>query len=96
MRSDLRLSDSCKVILVISLTILDYSTHTSWSFGGHTSGHFRPLPAYAVTSLSMVEANKMKYANSSICNGSNSNNMLNSQIIDTMMRIYNYHWSVIE
>ncbi|MCK5240760.1 MAG: hypothetical protein KAR33_14485 [Candidatus Thorarchaeota archaeon] len=78
------------------LTILDNNVRSAWSLSGHTSGHFRPLAAYTVTSLSKVEANNMKYVSSNANNGNNSNDSNNSGIIDPMIRIYNYHWSVTE
>ena len=74
------------------LTFLDFFVHFSWSPSGHTSGHFRPLAAYGVTSLSIDEANNLRHANNQ--NDGHENNGL--QIQDPLKRIYNYHWSVTE
>ncbi|MHA2425273.1 MAG: hypothetical protein ACXAEF_10825 [Candidatus Thorarchaeota archaeon] len=78
------------------MTLADYFAHNSWSLGGHSSGHISPLPAYTVTSLCILEANMMKRTSSKNFNGNNSNDLNNSQFVDPVLRIYNYHWSVTE
>ena len=78
------------------MTFLDFFEHLSWSPGGHTSGHFRPLAAYTVTSLSNAKAKKMNHTNSSTIDCIDSNSESKFQHNKLWMKLYNYHWRVTE